>query len=53
MEKHFLLQLLVLGSERVVQIHDLTAPTDYSKEAVTDNLQIPSNTGKLTLAQSH
>lgn len=52
-EKHFLLQLLVLGSERVVQIHDLTAPTDYSKEAVTDNLQIPSNTGKLTLAQSH
>lgn len=37
MEKHFLLQFLVLGSERVVQIHDLTAPTDYSKEAVTDN----------------
>lgn len=36
-ENYFLLQLLVLGSERVVQIHDLTAPADYSKEAVTDN----------------
>lgn len=45
-EKLFLLQFLVLGSERVVQIHDLTAPTDYSKGTVTDNckdLQIQEN----------
>lgn len=48
MENHLFLQFLVLGSERVVQIHDLTAPADYSKEAVPDNWQIPSNTGKLT-----
>jgi len=47
------LHFFVPGSERVVQIHDLTAPTDYSTEAVADNREIPSNTGKLTLEQSN
>lgn len=31
----------VPGSERVVQIHDLTAPTDYSEEAVNRQLTNP------------
>lgn len=38
-EKYFSFHgfFFVPGSERVVQIHDLTSPTDYGIEAITGN----------------